>query len=87
MDWNLSWDDRAYQDLDELDVAIAERIVKKVSSYLICDPMSLGKTLSGNLSGMYSYRFGNYRVIYRIILSDKHVVIRHIGHRRDVYDI
>lgn len=85
--WSVTWDARAYDDLDRLDVIMAERIVKKVTTYLARDPLSLGKPLSANLGGLYSYRFGDYRIIYRMDLSGKHLMVYHVGHRKDVYDL
>lgn len=87
MVWDLIWDSRVYDDLDVIDVVMAERIVKKVTTYLVRDPISLGKILSANLSGLYSYRFGDYRIIYKINLSQEQITILNIAHRKDIYDI
>lgn len=87
MVWDLIWDSRVYDDLDAIDVAMAERIVKKVTAYLVQNPISLGKMLSANLSGFYSYRFGDYRIIYKINLSQKQITILNVAHRKDVYEI
>ena len=42
-----------------------------------------GKQLVGRLSGLISFRIGEYRVIYQ--LSEKRVIIRTVGHRRTIY--
>jgi len=42
-----------------------------------------GKRLMGRLSGLLSFRVGDYRIIYQL-LGNK-VIIRTIGHRRTVY--
>jgi len=42
-----------------------------------------GKQLVGRLSGLMSFRIGEYRVIYQ--LSEKRVIIRTVGHRRTIY--
>ena len=44
-----------------------------------------GKKLHGKLSGLYSHRMGNYRIIYEIYHSKLLVIILDLGHRRDVY--
>ena len=49
------------------------------------NPRAHGKGLSADLSGMWRYRVGDYRLIADI--QDERVVILvvSIGHRRDVY--
>lgn len=44
----------------------------------------VGKRLTGRLSGLLSFRVGDYRVIYE--LSENRVIIRTTGHRRAVYE-
>jgi mRNA interferase RelE/StbE len=48
-------------------------------------PHQAGKSLKANLSGYYSYRISNYRIVYEIHEEDKMVLILRIRHRRDVY--
>lgn len=43
-----------------------------------------GKRLLGRLSGLFSFRVGEYRAIYG--LSGNKVIIRTVGHRREVYE-
>lgn len=86
MIYRLRWDTEALKDLSELDHADARRIVKKVESHLVKDPLNLGKSLSGNLRGFYRYRIGDYRVIYQIIREEIVIEVVRIGHRKDVYD-
>ena len=41
--------------------------------------------LTGELTGLFKARVGDYRVIYEL-LHDEHLLIIHaIGHRRDIY--
>lgn len=49
------------------------------------DPF-LGKPLTRNMSGKFSYRVGLYRIIYRINKKDKWVNILSAGHRSVVYN-
>ncbi len=48
------------------------------------DP-KIGKMLSGNLRGLYSFRVGNYRIIYEIQNFEISILIITIGHRKEVY--
>ena len=42
-----------------------------------------GKKLTGLLAGEYSWRVGDYRVLYTI--ADETVYLETVGHRKDVY--
>jgi mRNA interferase RelE/StbE len=46
----------------------------------------IGKRLTQELSRFWSYRSGDYRIIYRVSHSEVVIVIVAIGHRRDVYE-
>lgn len=45
----------------------------------------LGKTLTRELVGRFSYKVGVYRIIYKINKKDKIVYILTVGHRPKVY--
>jgi len=42
-----------------------------------------GKRLTGHLTGLFSLRIGDYRIIYQ--LSENKVIIRTVGHRKTMY--
>lgn len=44
------------------------------------------KALKGQLAGLFRYRIGDYRVVYRIDEAGGVVIVTVIAHRRDVYD-
>ena len=48
-------------------------------------PHKTGRRLKAKLSGYYSYRISNYRIVYEIREKEKMVLILRIRHRRDVY--
>jgi mRNA interferase RelE/StbE len=85
MSWRLRWDTEALEDLAELGQAEARRIIKKVETHLVKDPLNLGKPLRGDLGGLYRYRIGDYRVIYQVIRDEIIIDVVRIGHRKDVY--
>jgi mRNA interferase RelE/StbE len=41
--------------------------------------------LTGNLAGIYRYRYGDYRVLYVLDLTTKTIKILEAGHRRKIY--
>lgn len=86
MTYTVKWDEDALEDLSSLGKAEAIRIVKKIESHLVKDPLNLGKPLSGNLASLYRYRIGDYRVIYQIFKNELIVVVVRVGHRKDVYE-
>ncbi len=58
--------------------------VKGALENIAKDP-SLGKPLTRELRGRWSYRVGDYRIIYRIYVTEVVVLVLTIGHRKDVY--
>lgn len=44
-----------------------------------------GKPLTGPFKGLYTYRSGDYRIIYYIKFSEIKVAIVSVGHRSNVY--
>jgi mRNA interferase RelE/StbE len=51
---------------------------------LASNPLS-GKPLQGELKGCYSYRIGDYRVVYSFSSHAQTLTIVKIDHRRQVY--
>ncbi len=45
----------------------------------------LGKPLTRELTGRYSYKIGVYRIIYKINKKDKKIYIINSGHRSTIY--
>ena len=79
MSYSVKWDDGTAEDLKTLGKAEALRIIKKIKTHLVKDPLNLGKPLSGNLASLYRYRIGDYRVIYQIIQNELIVVVVLVG--------
>ncbi len=48
------------------------------------DPF-IGKPLTRELTGRFSFRVGVHRIIYKVSLSDKTIRVLNAGHRSDVY--
>jgi len=53
---------------------------------VIMDNPYQGKSLKHDFKGKYSFRVGQYRIIYKIVKESITVYIFDIGHRRDVYN-
>lgn len=88
--YDVFYTDEARSDLRRLEPQVANRIVKKVSFYLLqSDPLIFAKPLQGNLKGRYRFRVGDYRVVFRVNPDGKLFVlyVLAVKHRKDVYDL
>ena len=85
MSFRIIWHKGALDDLKQLDKPVRRRIFEKVETYLAQDPASIGKPLKENLAGMFRYRYGHYRVIYVLDLTEQTMTILEVGHRKAVY--
>ena len=70
------------KDLKALDKATGRRILDAIEKNLSEGP-DAGKPLTGRFKGLYSYRIGDYRVIYS--RTEDCVLILRIGHRSKIY--
>ncbi|MCX6432900.1 MAG: type II toxin-antitoxin system RelE/ParE family toxin [Actinobacteria bacterium] len=52
---------------------------------LAANPYRVGRPLTGKLTGLWSVRRGDYRVVYSIDDDVVTVTILRLGHRRDAY--
>lgn len=65
------------------DKKLKERIASALE-YIAKEPL-LGKPLQAELKGCYSYRVGDYRILYAFPKEKKYIGIMRIDHRRDIY--
>ena len=65
------------------DKKLKDRIAETLE-YIAKNPL-IGKPLQANLKRCYSYRIGDYRVIYSFSKEEKYMGIIKIEHRKDVY--
>jgi len=80
--------DRAKRDLRSLDARTARRILEKVETYARSqNPLRHAKPLKSVFEGLYRFRIGEYRVIFRSDRDGKLAIllILRIGHRKDIY--
>lgn len=86
MIYQVLWQEEAEGDLRTLPRKEAIAIVKKVESYLAKAPEKLGKPLTGSFSGLYRYRYGDYRVLYTVQARLLQVHVVRVGHRKEIDD-
>jgi mRNA interferase RelE/StbE len=78
--------DGVEKDLSRLDKSVVRKILSRIENYLALDPKGLGKPLKGEFQGYWRYRWGDYRVIYKISDIDILILVLRVGHRKDIYD-
>ena len=87
--YSVEYSKKAQKILRNLDNQISNRITDWIENNLIgCEnPRFQGKPLTGNLSGNWRYRVGDYRIIAKIEDDKILITVVDIGHRRKIYDI
>ena len=76
----------ASKQFSRLDKSIQNRIKKYMSEItLLENPRSRGKALTSNLSGLWRYRVGDYRILCRMHDDKLIITVIEIGHRSTVY--
>jgi mRNA interferase RelE/StbE len=73
----------AERDVRKLPADIAERARRGLEK--LAEEPRLGKPLRGELTPFWSYRVGDYRIVYEIRDKDLVVLIVLLGHRREIY--
>ena len=85
MVYKVAYLDSVEEDLKKLDKSTVRKILNRIETYLVCDPKELGKPLKGEFQGYWRYRWGDYRVIYKISEREILVIVLRISNRKDVY--
>jgi len=78
--------DSVEKDLQRIDKSLVKKILSKIEKYLAKDPKNLGKPLKGEFEGYWRFRFGDYRVIYKVAEKEILILVLRIGHRKSVYN-
>lgn len=74
----------ARKQIDSLPQHIKSKVGEVLSAVLARNPF-LGKALKAELEGLYSYRIGDYRIIYNIVRHELIIQVIKVMHRREVY--
>lgn len=82
MSWDAIFSPKAALFLSKLDKADSTRIIKKLKSSS-ADPKRFFKTLSNQDD--LKLRVGDYRLIAKLIHSQKTIMVLDIGHRKSIY--
>ncbi len=85
MAYKVRWHEDVWKDLQDLDKGVAQKIVDRVTRYMVQDPLKVGKPFKENLAGLSRYRFGDYRIMYIVDIPGEKVTILKARHRKDIY--
>lgn len=85
MAYEAIWQERVLHDFEMIDKKDAARIVERVKSYLVQNPAGLGTPLEGIFKGLFRYRYGKYRIIYAMDLTENKIIVLHVKHRKEAY--
>jgi len=83
--YKVAYLDSVEEDLKKLDKSTVKKILNRIETYLAQDPKGLGKPLKGDFQGYWRYRWGDYRVIYKISEREILILVLRISNRKDVY--
>jgi mRNA interferase RelE/StbE len=83
--YSVEIENRCLREMRKLDHRVIHRAFTLIEEVIAKDPYS-GKKLKGKYSGLFSYRFSEYRIIYEIRQKKLLVVVLRVRHRKDVYD-
>lgn len=83
MTYRILYTQEAARRIGELDRNIKERI--RTAIIRLSEHPDLGKRLTGILSDRWSYRVGDWRILYKLRKSELIILILTVGHRREIY--
>jgi mRNA interferase RelE/StbE len=88
MAWQIEFGDEAERDYSKLDKPIQRRIFRYLHERVAVaeSPRDFGKALRHDLSGLWCYRVGDYRILCRLEDERLVVVVVEIDHRSSVYE-
>lgn len=85
MAWTFEFLKKAQKQFDKLDSETQSRIKKAVYERLIVNPKIHLIPLSGDKSGLYKFRVGDYRLLCAKNDNELIVLVVKVKHRKEVY--
>jgi mRNA interferase RelE/StbE len=84
MTYCILYTEEAARRLAKLDKTVKERVGRVIVR--LSEHPELEKRLTGILSDRWSYRVGDWRILYKLKRNELLVLVLTVGHRRDIYE-
>ncbi len=84
MAYKVTWDKKAYSQLEKLNPLLAKRIVNLIKEFSQDINSKEIKRLKGEKS--FRLRAGDYRIILDLDNNSETITILKVGHRKNIYD-
>jgi mRNA interferase RelE/StbE len=86
--WVYRFDARALKELKKLGTQAQRDLISYLDDRVLGEgnPRKLGTPLKGNLTGLWRYRVGDYRILCQIKDSELLILVVAVGNRKDIYD-
>lgn len=85
MTYRILYTEEAARRISKLDKTVKDRVGKAIGR--LSENPELGKRLTGLLSDRWSYRVGDWRILYKVRKSEVVILVLTVGHRSQVYDL
>ena len=85
MAYSVSFEPESIDDLDSISQVMRVRILKKIEWLSVNFEKVSARPLTGQWSGFYKLRVGDYRVIYEFDIENQLIFVARVGHRREIY--
>ena len=87
MAWKIELTEVAVKQLKKMGHSEAKRITQYLRKRIepLEDPRLLGKALKGELSNLWRYRVGDYRLLCELKENELIVLVVRVGHRKGIY--
>ena len=84
MTYRVLYTEEAAKKIGKLDGPVKERVRKAIAR--LSEHPELGKRLTGLLSDRWSYRVGDWRILYKVRKAELVILVLTVGHRSAVYE-
>ncbi|MEW6108865.1 MAG: type II toxin-antitoxin system RelE/ParE family toxin [Nitrospirota bacterium] len=81
----VEWEKEALNDLQKIDRPIVKRILNKITWLSQHFDNITPESLTGDMSGQFKLGVGDWRVVY--VIEKDEIIIKAVGHRREIYKL
>lgn len=87
MKYSIEYDPKVIKQLRKMDPQSSRLLLQWINKNIVhCeDPRISGKALTGNYSGFWRYRVGQFRIITKIEDDKLIILVVSIDHRKNIY--